>query len=98
MSIQLTHILSRKPIMEGRYIVFVEGLSGWLEPVVVLWTGFKWTFQNSTEEYTDPIFYWAGPLPVCTVEGWRANCLVEAPTAATNVHAAPPAPVQEYDL
>ena len=53
-----------KPIYEGRYVVYVPGVLGWLEPHIVLWRAAAWYFQGSTEKYPDDVKCWIGPLPV----------------------------------
>ena len=61
------------PKFEGRYLVYVEGVMGWLEPHIVVWTGAKWKFLNSTQDYPDEIFGWLGPLPVVSKSSFEAK-------------------------
>lgn len=51
------------PTFDGRYVVYVEGILGWLEPHIVVRVGKKWKFQGSSQDYPEPIFGWIGPLP-----------------------------------
>jgi hypothetical protein len=62
-----------EPIMDGRYVVYVPGVLGWLEPYIVLWHKGGWRHRNSTEEYADKVHYWTGPLPVLQnrLPGWE---------------------------
>lgn len=55
------------PTHDGRYLAYVEGHFGWLQPVIIVWTT-KWKFLHSTEDYTDPVYMWSGPLPVMSKE------------------------------
>lgn len=55
---------SGTPMFDGRYLVFVPGLAGWLDPHIVLWQKDRWTFQHSKETYPDHVQLWCGPLPV----------------------------------
>lgn len=52
------------PKFDGRYVVYVEGVLGWLEPKIVMWSKNRWHFLHSTEAYPDPVFSWIGPLPI----------------------------------
>jgi hypothetical protein len=47
------------PLIEGRYVVFVPGFQGWLEPFIVLWHKGGWRHRNSSEPYTDVVHSWA---------------------------------------
>lgn len=52
------------PVIDGRYVVYVPGILGWLEPQLVIWANGSWRFRNSTEKYPDGVRCWIGPLPV----------------------------------
>lgn len=75
-----------KPVHEGRYVVYVPGLLGWLEPQIVTWTKGAWRHYHSTQEYPDEVICWAGPLPV-----------LNRPTVGVDIPA-PRATITEYDL
>lgn len=64
-----------KPVLEGRYLVYVPGLLGWLEPQLVIWSRGGWCFRNSTEKYPDEVRCWIGPLPVVS-EGDVAKMMI----------------------
>lgn len=53
-----------KPTMDGRYVVYVPGLLGWLEPHIVTWQRGEWYFMHSTQKYPDKVHFFIGPLPV----------------------------------
>lgn len=53
-----------KPTFDGRYVVYVAGVLGWLEPRLSTWNKGAWYFYHSTEKFPDHVHYWIGPLPV----------------------------------
>lgn len=53
-----------KPVIEGRYVAYVEGLLGYLEPYIYVWHRNEWKFQNSSQVVEDHVHAWSGPLPV----------------------------------
>lgn len=59
-----------KPIIEGRYVVYVEGHMGWLEPHIVTWNKGEWHFLHSSQKYPDEVLFWYGPLPVMSKAAW----------------------------
>lgn len=61
-----------EPAFDGRYVVYVEGLLGWLEPHIVMRAGKKWKFQGSSQEYPDAVHCWIGPLPVMSKSAFDA--------------------------
>lgn len=52
-----------KPIMEGRYVAYVQGVLEWLSPVLVTWNRGAWYYHHSSQKYPDPVVHWIGPLP-----------------------------------
>lgn len=98
------------PLLDGRYVVYVPGLMGWLEPKLVLWQKGGWTFTYSTEAYPDKVHCWIGPLPVISQgEVARTMLFQENPQwtdeerAKFNSGIYPPLeinklPMQEFDL
>ena len=54
------------PPTDGRYIVYVEGKAGALEPWVTLWQDGAWRYKRSTAIFDGQIHYWIGPLPELT--------------------------------
>lgn len=60
------------PIHDGRYIVYVEGVMGWLEPHIVTWAT-KWKFLHSQQDYPDPVYCWIGPLPVISKAAFESS-------------------------
>lgn len=59
-----------RPKFDGRYVVYVEGVMGWLEPHIVMWTKNGWHFLHSTQDYPDDVKFWYGPLPVMSAAAW----------------------------
>lgn len=57
--------------MDGRYVVFVPGHFGWLEPHLILRVGKDWRFLNSSEVYPDEVVAWLGPMPVMSREAFE---------------------------
>lgn len=49
-----------QPLIEGRYVVFVQcashQISEWCEPAIATWQGGRWHFS-------EPVYGWIGPLP-----------------------------------
>jgi hypothetical protein len=54
-----------KPLMDGRYLVYIEGLKGWCEPKIATWRarqgGF---FHYHSEQSFGTVHGWIGPLPI----------------------------------
>jgi hypothetical protein len=83
-----------EPIMDGRYVVYVEGLLGWLEPHIVVRAGKKWKFQGSSQDYPDAVHCWIGPLPVMSKEAWSSRNTNFAHVGPTSFSVPP----REFDL
>lgn len=77
-------IRTGNPGIEGVYVVYTIGLSGYTERELVMWHKGAWHYRFSTEPFRDVVFGWIGPLP--------DNFKMQAPPEPTRHF------VGEYDL
>jgi hypothetical protein len=61
-----------KPVIEGRYVAYVEGILGYLEPHILVWHRGRWTYHQSSQLYDDPVLAFMGPLPTLAKPGKEA--------------------------
>lgn len=59
-----------RPKFDGRYLAYVEGVMGWLEPHIIVWTKNGWKYLHSSSEYDCEVLFWYGPLPVMSKAAW----------------------------
>lgn len=55
-----------EPVAEGRYLVMVEDLAGWLAPLVLLRKGGDWYFPASKAKYPGVVHHSAFIPPMKT--------------------------------
>lgn len=58
-----------KPNFEGRYVGYIEGVLGWLQPQILTWSKGAWHFHLSSQRVDCEVFGWVGPLPVLQKPG-----------------------------